>query len=166
MSALKITACLRCTKGNEKGKVLYDENGKIESENQKISFTYKDISWSGHIQRLPKMGFAKIELESVYEGDKESKDDDLFNEITESIKSLLTAPKEELTPQEQRIADLEAKIEALTKGATKAPIEPKAQDNDEALDALRAEFKAKAGKEAHKLWGEKRLSEEIAKLNN
>lgn len=166
MSKEKITAVLRVYKGDAKGELNYKSDGKggfdVSSENQKLSLTFKDPQWEGHISRLPKMGFAKIKVEAVYSGN------DLVEmpEVQADIERILKPQAVTLTPDQQRIADLEAKIESLMKGSQKAPVQEPIPANDEALDALRAEFKEKAGKEAHKLWGEKRLSEEIAKLNN
>ncbi|MBL4705940.1 MAG: hypothetical protein JKY54_15545, partial [Flavobacteriales bacterium] len=82
----------------------------------------------------------------------------------------------ELTPEQKRIAALEAKLEALTNPApyskelstkeTKTVKIDSFKDEDDDIATLRAMYKElhPDKKSANGLWKERRLSEEIAKL--
>ena len=83
---------------------------------------------------------------------------DITKEILEEVKNIFKKKETELTPDQKRIADLEAKIEALTKKEKPEGIN--------LLEELRAEYEKLSGTKADSRWKENKLSEFIEELKN
>lgn len=116
----KITVDLRIYKGKE---ILLKADGKtVQNENQSLKLTYGDTQWAKHLANLPKLGICKVEVSGVYEGENKI---DASQEILDEVAAILKPKEVELTPDQKRIADLEAKIEALTSTKKAASIEVK-----------------------------------------
>lgn len=164
---------LRVYKGQ---KMSYDENGKPQNENQKVTLVHDTAQWKNYLKTLRANRFIKVDVEEVFYAESVKKEDGFFkDEITEvegkliakikqEVKEAFELPKKQMTEQEQRIADLEAKLEALTNGATKTSdiggeIPP---DDDEDIDALKAEYEKVVGKKPHHMAGVEKLKEGIA----
>ena len=103
------------------------------------------------------MGVCKIEVEAVYQVDKgnETKIDasqELINEIDAVLKPL----KSELTPEQKRISELEAKLDALVNGSNANQmkvVEPKevtGLEDGETLEKLQAKYVEKLIPETRK----------------
>ena len=109
---MKKVVHLRVFKGT---KILKDENGKVENENNKVSLTYESLEWKNYLKRLVANGFCKVEVEKLFElVDGKYVPCEIPSKIKEEV---LIAHKGDqtvrLTPEQQKIADLEAKLEAF-----------------------------------------------------
>ena len=156
---MKKVVHLRVFKGR---KILKDENGKVENENNKVSLTYESQEWKNYLKRLIANGFCKVEVEKLFE----FKDEKWAEcEIPEKLKEeVLFAHKGDqtvkLTPEQQKIADLEAKLELLlNKDEKKDDI----KDDDDELSDLQAKYFDKFGKKPHHMAGVKKLKKELDK---
>lgn len=108
---------LRVYKGRE---VLLKADGKTPAnENELITLTYNDLQWKKHLSNLAKMGVCKIEIDSVYQVDKgvETKVD-ASQELKKEIEAVLKPATTTQTPEQKRISELEAKLDALVNGKT------------------------------------------------
>lgn len=111
---MRKTAVLRIYKGSE---LLQRANGTFANENQEMSLTYNDLRWPEHLQNIKKMGVCKVEVVKFYDGNEEA---EIPKELTAEIEALLKKPQTVLTPEQQQIKDLEAKVEALLSAQGKA----------------------------------------------
>lgn len=116
----RITVEFKVYKTNASGKVSYDENGKTLSENQKLTLTYGDLQFKTHLANLPKQGWGKIEVVALHQNGKVLEDAELLETVKKEIADFYKQPEKVLSADEQRIADLEATVEAL-KEAVKEP---------------------------------------------
>ena len=152
---MKKVVHLRVFKGT---KILKDENGKVENENQKVSLTYGSLEWKNYLKHLIANGFCKVEVEKLFE----LKDSEYVKcEIPEYIKEeVLLAHKGDqkvkLTPEQQKIADLEAKLEAFMNKGNEV-------DEEKELKDLQAQYEVKFSKKPHHMMGVKKLKEELTK---
>ncbi len=110
-NAKKPIVHLRVYKGLQ---LFYDANGKVMNPNQIVKLTHDTIEWKNFIKNLTSLGFNSIKVEKLLSGDtlEEIK---ISKEISEEVENIFKKKETELTPDQKRIADLEAKIEALTK---------------------------------------------------
>jgi len=105
-----------------KGQALtYDINQNITNENQKLTFDYGTIQFPKNIANLRSMGFCVVELKALYlDGNSVdefeiNKQKVSFDSIKTEIENIFNAvPKVELTPEQKKIADLEAKNQELS----------------------------------------------------
>lgn len=104
----KATVRLRVYRGK---KMSFNEHGQAQNENHTVTLVHDTLEWSNFMKYLRPNGYCKVEVEDVQDGDKEA----IAAEVTQAYE----LPKAALTPEQQRIADLEAKLEALTKGESK-----------------------------------------------
>lgn len=160
MSETKPTVQLRAYKTLGLGnKVVKDEDGKIQNENQEIALIYGNLEWNNYLKYLGVHGFIRVDVEKVT-----PEDDKLKEKISKEVSEALN-PKEvvELTPEQKKIAELEAKIEALIGGGqTKKNDKPK----DEGLKALQAEYEEVVGKKPFHGWDEATLKEKMEEAQN
>ncbi len=169
---------LRVYRGRE---VNYDANRKIKNENQLVSLEYNTKQWSLFMKNLPLNGYCKVEVEKVFKTiqteskDKEGKkviaksyepieDIAIYDkEVQEAFNPVVEVAK---TPEQKQIAELSAKVEAMTNG--KKETKPKKEKKDKQpkndnIKALRAEYKELYdGKNAFNGWGADKLKELIA----
>jgi hypothetical protein len=120
----RITVEFKVYKTNATGKVSYDENGKVLSESQKLTLTYGDLQFTKHLSNLPKQGWGKIEVVALHQNGKALEDAELLETVKKEITNFYKQPEKVLSADEQRIADLEAKLEAL-QNLVKEPKEEK-----------------------------------------
>lgn len=154
---MKKVIWLRVYKGQE---ILKSEDGKVRNENSKVSLTHETLEWSLYLKSLPYNPYCKVEVEKVFE----FKDGKYVEcEISEKIKKeVLLAHKGDqtvkLTPDQQRIADLEAKIDSLLDKKSE-----KKDDNisDDELEELRKQYFDKFGKKPHHLWKSDKIKEKL-----
>lgn len=117
--AKKSVISLRTYKGS---KMLFDENGKAENENQIVKIQYGSLEWENFLNMANRNGYCKIEVEKAQEVSGFGE-----NEKVEPIKDLTKYQEEvdarfkkevkvELTPEQKRIAELEEKLEKLISG--------------------------------------------------
>jgi len=136
---MKKVVHLRVFKGK---KILKDENGKVENENNKVSLTYETLEWRNYLKRLIANGFCKVEVEKLFElkGEKY-----VECEVPKKIKDeVLLAHKGDqtvkLTPEQKEIAELKAQMAELLAISKKG-------DVDEDLEDLKVEYKKQEGKD-------------------
>lgn len=159
---------LRIFRGSQ---MSYDKNGNVQNENQLVTLIHDTVEWANYLKRLTSNQFLEVMVEKVFYCDKEKNKDGFFedkisevdqetiDEIKQEVKEALKAPEKELTPQERRIAELEAKLEAFMGG--KAKSEKKVEKTDD-LDELRAEYEKLYGKKPFGSWKADKLKEKIA----
>lgn len=159
---------LRIFRGSQ---MSYDKNGNVQNENQLVTLIHDTVEWANYLKRLTSNQFLEVMVEKVFYCDKEKNKDGFFedkisevdqetiDEIKQEVKDALKAPEKELTPQERRIAELEAKLEAFMGGKTKS--EKKVEKTDD-LDELRAEYETLYGKKPFGSWKADKLKEKIA----
>lgn len=143
-----------------KGKALYDENGKIQSESQKITLDYENEEyarkkgWDSMLSMLPRQGFTKVEIMAVYRDEVEIETPEA---IAADVAALFAKKDAVLTPEQKKIAELEAKLEALLaqggKAEKKDPAEKKeAPQADDELKAARNAYEKHFGKKGGPAW--------------
>ena len=151
---MKKVIWLRIYRGTE---ILKKENGEVKNENSKVALTHNTLEWSLFLKSLPANPFCKVDVEKAFEL-KEGKyvecdiDDSIKKEVEFAHKGDQTV---KLNADQQRIADLEAKLEAFMKkdDIIKEKIEIIKLTKDEVftgendLDDLKAQYKQQEGKE-------------------
>jgi hypothetical protein len=103
---------LRVYRGRE---LNYDQNGKVKNENHLVSLEHKSRNWVLFLKNLKLNGYCKVEVEKAFDvldnGYREIKD---LKTFAEEVKNAFNSNIEkELTPEQKRIADLEAKLESF-----------------------------------------------------
>lgn len=154
---------LRLFKGEEK----YDRNGKLISQNQLYKIPYGGIEWD-KFKKNVKYSFTNAEVVGVQKETTEEKikehggknhpyleysyeDVSDFAHISAEIKAAFEAPKAAMTPEQRRIAELEAKLDALVNGKKEAPKVEVLTDSikepgQEEMEATRKEYFDAIGK--------------------
>jgi len=154
---MKKVVHLRVFKG---AKILKDENGKVENENNKVSLSYGTLEWKNYLKRLIANGFCKVEVEKLFElKDKKYVECEIPEKIKEEVLFAYKGDQTvKLTTEQQKIADLEAKLEAfMNKGNDDD------KDDDEELKDLQVKYEEKFGKKPHHMMKIKKLKEELTK---
>lgn len=158
-----------------KGKETYDKNGKINSENQEYKLEYGGLEWSERLKGLKNL-CTRAEVIGVQEEHTELKhkehagkqhpyleysykDVDDISKYVKEVEAAFSEPKPELTADQKRIADLEAKLEAVLNAGNKEqkPKEVKEEVKSEVdeefearkLEATRNEYLEVIGKKPH-----------------
>lgn len=155
----KPTVRLRVYKGQ---KMSYDEKGVAQNENQKVTLKHDTIEWKNYLVNLKANGFIKVDVEDVVYVDSKKNDagffedvetlceESLVNSIKKEVKQAFEEKKVELTDEQRRIAELEAKLEALVGSKTKENKEPIKQEViDDDLESLKKEYEEVVGKKPH-----------------
>lgn len=147
----------------------YDANRNIKNENHLISIEHNSRMWVLFKKNVLLNGYCKVDVESAFvENEKgeygEIKDISVYeNEIKESFTDQANV---KVSPQEARIAELEAKLDALVNASKKeSKKESKADDKYDDLDDLRTEYEKVVGKKPHHMSGEEKLREGIEKAS-
>lgn len=176
-----------------KGKLTRDyDTHEVNSENQTVKIAYGILEWNIFLENA-RSTFTRMNVESVKEEvisytdtDRKDKRGDVIRrrhtkyvniDIPENIKQEVDKVMKdeiiELTPDQRRIADLEAKLDMLTtqdRGKThKSKLEPKKEKSKveapsgEDINTIRAEYKElnPTGKGAFAGWGIEVLKEKI-----
>lgn len=106
---------LRWIKGAQ---ATYDKSGNIQNESGITKLWYGSLEWSNYLKQAKTHGFCELEAvdckELITRGiDAEYEAIDVPEYISLEVDACLRAPKAVLTPEQERIAQLEAKLEAL-----------------------------------------------------
>ena len=154
---MKKVVWLRTFKGME---VLKREDGSFKNENQIVKLTHDTLDWANFMKHLPANPFCRVDVEKVLDFiNGKWEEIEIPKEIINEVKKAHVGSKEvKLTPQEQKIADLEAKLEKLLSKEE----EPMNENVDELAD-LQAQYEAKFNKKPHHKMGIKKLKEELTK---
>lgn len=156
----------------------YDENGKPQNENQIVTLPYDTVQWQNYLKALRANRFVRVDVEKVFFVDSKKDDEGFFRDtltdadsdwmekVKEEVKKHYEDAKPELTPEQQKIAELEAAIKALQNGSVKAK-ESKSEkkvektENSDNIDELRAKYEELYGKKPFGGWGADKLIEKI-----
>ena len=153
-----------------RGRTLsFDENGTVQNENQSVKLTHDTVEWKNFMKSLRANGYCKVEVEKVTNVKVTNKPDEGFKstqtvidktEIANEVKKAYEIPQKPLTPQEQKIKELEEKLEALI--SSKEP--KKVVKDEEKLDksTLTDQYIEKFGKKPFAGWDEAKLLEKLA----
>jgi len=124
---------LRIFKGQE---LLYDGYGNVKTPSQIVKLTHDTVEWKNFLKNLTASGYGMAKVEKVLqEVDGKFDEVSIPSEIVKEVENVFKAPEKELTPEQKRIADLEAKLEAITKGN-------KPQKGIDLLADLKAKYKS------------------------
>lgn len=161
-----------------RGRVLsYDEHGNVQNENQTVKLAHNTVEWKNFMTNLRANGYCKVEVEKVTNVKVTNKADEGFkstqtvidkSEISEEVKIAYAIPKQALTPQEQKIKDLEDKLEALLKAqsgkAESKTVKAVEQSTDDKTEKqlLTEKYIEKFGKKPFAAWDEVKLAEKLA----
>lgn len=160
-------------------KMSYDANGNVQNENQLVTLIHNTVEWRNYLKMLVANQFLDVKAEKVIYCDKEKDKDGFFVDkisevdqevidgINDEIKKALTEPERALTPQEKKIAELEAKLDALINGKSeKKPKKEKKssekETNPHELSDLRDEYEKLYDKKPFNGWKADKLKEMIA----
>ncbi len=118
--------------------VSYDANKKVLNENILVKLVHDTLEWYNYLKHLKVNGFVKCTVENVLQNKKKIDSAKFQKEVDKAFEPI----KHELTPEQKKIAELEAKIEELAKG----------QGSDDKLTKARAEYQEVVGKQAFHGW--------------
>jgi len=161
---------LRVYRGKE---VNFDENGKIRNENQSIKVFYNTVEWTNQLKHLRANGYIKVDVESakVIKSGKVVSDYQDIESIKLEVKKAFEGNKEVvMTPEQKKIADLEAKLEAFMYGSKPENNETKNSEEENKKDVMK-ELRAKYrdlndNKGGSPRWSEEDYRQKIAELEN
>jgi len=151
-------------------KMAYDEKGNSINENHLVHLAYDTAEYKKYLSLLPANGIIKAEVEKVLdlnkvnEGKEKSDADyyksvDDFEDIQAEIDAIMNPEGVvELTPDQKRIQELEAKVNALL-GKT----EDSEDDNSELKEA-RAKYEELYGKKGGPKWTVEEINQKIAEF--
>lgn len=163
MNKQKPVVHLRVYKSNGRNDELsYNASGEVQNENILMKMTHDTLEWSNALKNLMVLGYVKPTVEAVLEGGENNKD--LVSEIQKEVDKAFEKPEKQLTTEQQKIAELEAKLEALANG----PKEPKktAPSVNNGLEEVRAEYEKVVGKKPFHGWDEATLKVKIEEAQN
>jgi len=96
-----------------KGKQLsYDGQGELQNENGLTKLRYGTLGWVNYLKRLKTHGFCEVTAVAAFDG-KSYEELEVPEEIALEVVNAIKEADVVLTAEQQRIADLEAKLEAL-----------------------------------------------------
>jgi hypothetical protein len=166
-----------------RGKDLnYDALGNIKNENNLVSLTHNSRNWVLFMKNLPLNGFCKVTVESGWSERKEGGYDEItdLKAYDDEVQEAFNGSEEsKLTPEQKKIAELEAKLEKFmnansvekktkTKDVKKEAVVEKALKevaNPEDIEVLREEYRElNGGKKAFHGWKADKLKEKIEDL--
>jgi hypothetical protein len=159
MAGKKPIVKLRVYRGVE---LNYDAKGNVKNENFLISVEHGTNLWKLTMKNLKLNGYCKVEVESVWQlqSDSTYKEVEDKNAIVKEVKNSFEFEKEVvLTPDQKRIAELEAKLEAFMNGGVKKEVVEEVTENS--LEDIRAEYQVVVGKKPFNGWDKETLIEKI-----
>lgn len=167
----KPTISIRVYKGKQ---MSFDAKGNVLNDNQSIKYVHDTVEWQNFLKNITANGYCNVEVESakiiekVKEGgffiDKVSdyeNVDAIKKELEDAFKNQTEV---KLTPEQQKIADLEAKLNALVSQSEKSTKKTEVKQEpvkETDLDALRKEYEDVVGKKPHHMAGEEKLRADI-----
>ncbi len=150
--AKKIVA-LKVYKGVE---MLQKPDGSIHNETQYIRTEHGTNEWACLMKFLNSSGYCKVVVEDVYFMDGTKLDSSEITLIKEEVKKAFTFNTiQDLTPEQKKIQELEAKINSLMDSSA---------DEKTSIQKLRSEYYELAGKRCSPRWNEQELEQKILEL--
>ncbi|MEN8122211.1 MAG: hypothetical protein ABFS35_17830 [Bacteroidota bacterium] len=168
----KAVVHLRVYRNNGRdNQISYNADGSVQNENILVKLTYNTLEWTNYLKHLLVNGFVKVKVEKVI-GEADVK------AIEKEVEKAMH-PKVEvvLSPEQKKIADLEAKLDSLMGKSDKSekkvtvfeveenPIEDIEVDAEkvETIEEIRKQYKEKLGKRAFPGWSIEELKEKMNK---
>jgi len=150
--AKKIVA-LKVYKGVE---MLQKPDGSIHNETQYIKTEHGTNEWACLMKFLNSSGYCKVVVEDVYFMDGTKLDSSEITPIKKEVKEAFTFNTiQDLTPEQKKIQELEAKLNSLIEGDASEKTK---------IQKLRSEYYQLAGKRCSPRWGEQELEQKILEL--
>lgn len=148
---------LRIFKGQE---LLYDGVGNLKTPSQIVKITHDTVEWKNFLKNLTASGYGMAKVEKVLQ-EADGKFDEVLipSEIVKEVENVFKAPEKELTPDQKRIADLEAKLETMTKGN-------KPQKGIDLLADLKKEFASMTDAIPNPDWGVQEYQDILTEMKN
>lgn len=173
-----------------RGKETYDKKGNLTSENQLYKIPHGTPEWD-QFKRNVGLTFTKVELVEVnkqiakrvevetlsdkkaYNTEYSYEKIEVTPELQKEIDSIFGTPEIELTADQKRIAELEAKLELLIEGKKegglsdpekdepKTPTDPKPELTAEQIEAIKDEYTSLFGAKPHHKKGIEAIIAEI-----
>jgi hypothetical protein len=151
-----------------RGKTLkqldYNADGSVKTENHITKVEYGSLMWGLYLKNLKtEYGAATVERvveEKVSEsGEKSYEEVKDFAHISKEVELCFEGEAKPMTPEQKKIAELEAKLELLLSGGTKNTKEvvKEAAAPSEDIDALRKEYEELYGEKPHHLFKAEKL---------
>jgi len=161
----------------------YDKNGNVTTENWVVKLIHGIPEWYTFLKMLRPNGYCAIKVEDVrFLNEGEWIEAGELPTISEEVEKAFAAPIEKLSPEQERIATLEAKLEEMERMLKSTYVKPKdsfsvpnkldeannsvsssnANDLDD-IEQLREQYLSVSKVKAHHLWKADRIKEEIAK---
>lgn len=175
--AKKSTVKLRVYKGQ---KLSYNSDGSIQNENQIITLPHNRVEWRTFLKNIKMHNYIKVDVEDAFYVDKKKDEEGYFVDIItkctedeikaikQEVDTAFKPAKEEMTPEQRRIAELEAKIELLTKsikGEVKIDKNNSVEEKDE-MELLRGKYEAVVGKKPFNGWDKETLLQKMSEAEN
>lgn len=157
-----------------RGKVTYNESGKITSDVQTMKIEFGRLEWV-NFMKAARLVYTKIDVVGCTDKNNDYKVIDTPSEVLSDVEKALKGEDVALTPQQQEIKELKDAVAEL-KGKKKKE-EPKKEDNKEEskpkeesntedskdeLETLREQYTKLYGKKPSHLMREKGLKAKIA----
>jgi hypothetical protein len=161
MAGKKPIIKLRVYRGEE---LNYNADGTIKNENQLVSLTHNSRNWVLFMKNLRNNGYCKVEVEKAFSdlGNsqyEEIKDISAYNEEVQDAFSKLKQVN--LTPEQKRIAELEAKLEAFMKASKPTQEKIVEKQLEKSIEDIRVEYEEVVGKKPHHMAKAETLIKEI-----
>lgn len=161
MTGKKPIIKLRVYRGEE---LNYNADGSVKNENHLVSLTHNSRNWVLFMKNLKNNGYCKVEVEKAFNEIEEGKYEEIKNvsEYNEEVQSSFKKLKEvNLTPDQKKIAELEAKLDALVNASK--PKEEKVVEKqlEKSIEEIRVEYEEVIGKKPHHMAKAETLLKEI-----
>ena len=154
-----------------KGKrISLNEDGSIQNINQTVKLTHGVKEWFNYLKNLHIHGYCKVDVDKIVEISTAKKghevsDEEIRDEVLNSFEGNKST---QLTPEQIKIAELEAKLDLLV-DSNKSSKKGKADNTSDAnkeLEVARDEYLKLTGKKPHHLWRLEKINEKISELKN
>ena len=155
-----------------KGQVNFDEKGNVTSPNQLMKLRYGIREWDLFLKGIVQMGWTRVDVVKCLDGNERIEEDGIINHpevkvpetIEAEIKKAMEGEEKVLTPDQQKIKDLEGKIEKILN--SKQDSSKKIESVDRYLESARKKYEEVFGKKPHHKSSTEKLNEAIQdKLN-
>lgn len=98
---------------NGSREISYNADGSIQNENSLVKEIYNTLEWKNYLRHIGVHGFIKVVVEKVMLNGESQPTEAIQKEVDEAMNPTANVP---LTPEQKRIAELEAKLDALVNG--------------------------------------------------
>lgn len=141
-----------------KGQVTFNEKQELTSTNQLMKLRYGIKEWTLFLKGIVQMGWTRVDVVKCLNGNSRIMVEGVINHpevdvpeaVKDEIKKAMVVKEKQLTPDQQKIKDLEAKLDQLieSKEDPKEAIK-NTEEVDEELTAARERYVDAFGKKPH-----------------